>query len=48
MKIKVEVYLDGKKINPANYSKLVITSPAVDRIVNDIVDKATQSDQQVA
>lgn len=38
MEFKVRVFLDGKRIEPSEISNLVITNPAIDRIVNDIVD----------
>ena len=44
MKFKVNVFLNGEKINPADLSKLVITSPTVDRIVNDIIDNNSEDE----
>ncbi len=35
---KVRVFLDGELVEPSDYPKIVITSPAVDRIVNDIYE----------
>jgi hypothetical protein len=38
MEFKVRVFLDGKRIEPSEIKNLVISSPVIDRIVNDIVD----------
>ena len=38
MEIKVRVFLDGKLVEPSEVKNLVISNPAIDRIVNDIVD----------
>lgn len=39
---KVRVFLDGELVEPSDYPKIVITSPAVDRIVNDIYETNTE------
>lgn len=36
MEFKVRLYLDGKLIDPSDYSKVVISSRNIDRIVNRI------------
>jgi len=35
---KVRIFLGGELVEPSDYPKIVITSPAVDRIVNDIYE----------
>ncbi len=42
MKLKVRLFLDGKPIDPSEYNKIIITCPAVDRIVNDIYDTSAK------
>ncbi len=34
----VRLFLDGELVEPSDYGKIVITSPTVDRIVNDIYE----------
>lgn len=38
MEFKVRIFLGEKLVEPSEISNLVITNPAIDRIVNDIVD----------
>lgn len=42
MVFKVRVFLDGELVEPSNYPKIVITSPTVDRIVNDIYETSAE------
>lgn len=39
----VRVFLDDELVEPSDYSRLVITSPAVDRIVNDIYETSAEN-----
>ena len=39
---KVRVFLDGELVEPSDYPKIVIATPAVDRIVNDIYETSTE------
>ena len=39
---KVRVFLDGELVEPSDYPKIVIASPAVDRIVNDIYETSAE------
>lgn len=46
MKFKVRIFLDDKLVEPSELSKLVISNPTIDRIVNDIVDNGViQADE---
>ena len=38
MKFKVRIFLDDTLVEPSELSKLVISNPTIDRIINDIVD----------
>ncbi len=38
MEFKVRIFLDDTLVEPSELSKLVISNPTIDRIVNDIVD----------
>ena len=42
MEIKVRVFIDNQQIEPDDYGKITICNATVDRIVNDIVDRAMQ------
>jgi hypothetical protein len=39
MEYKVNVFFDGKLVEPSDYPKIFISCPAVDRIVNAIYDQ---------
>lgn len=40
MKLKVRIFMDGKQIEPSELSKITISNPTIDRIVNDIVSRS--------
>lgn len=42
MDFKVRIFLDGELVEPSDYSKVVITSQTVDRIVNDIYETSVE------
>ena len=42
MVFKVRLFADGNMVKPEDYSKIRITAPAVDRIVNSIFDAESQ------
>lgn len=44
MEFKVHLYLNGKQLDPADYEKIIITSPAIDRIVNEIYEKSLEEE----
>lgn len=48
MEIKVRVFIDNQQIEPADYGQITICNATVDRIVNDIVDRAMQEDMPAA
>lgn len=39
MHIKVRIFIDNKQVEPSELSKITISNPTTDRIVNDIVDR---------
>ncbi len=46
MEWKVRIFIDGQRIKPSDMSKLTISNPTIDRIVNDIVDRIRFEDSQ--
>ncbi|MDO4983197.1 MAG: hypothetical protein Q4E35_06545 [Eubacteriales bacterium] len=44
MVFKVRLFADGNMVKPEDYSKIRITAPAVDRIVNSIFDAESQKE----
>lgn len=48
MEIKVRVFIDNQQIEPADYGKITICNATVDRIVNDIVDRAMREGMPAA
>lgn len=44
MELKVRVLIDNQQVEPTDYKKIIICNATVDRIVNDIVDRAMQDD----
>ncbi len=43
MEYKVRIVCDGKLIEPSDYSKITISNKTIDRIVNDIYERASGS-----
>ncbi len=41
MEYKARIVCDGKLIEPSDYPKIVISNKTIDRIVNDIYERAT-------
>lgn len=48
MEIKVRVFIGDQKVEPDDYGKITICNATVDRIVNDIVDRAMREDMPAA
>lgn len=48
MEIKVRIFAGDKQLNPEDVSKLVIHNATVDRIVNDIADRAMEEGRYAA
>lgn len=46
MEWKVRIFIDGQRIKPSDISKLTISNPTIDRIVNGIVDRVCFEDFQ--
>ena len=42
MELKVRVFIDNQQVEPTDYKKIIICNATVDRIVNDIADRAMQ------
>ena len=47
MEIKVRLFYDGKYIDPADYSSVVIKNKTLDRIINDVVNRVNNSEHKV-
>lgn len=41
MHIKVRIFVDNKQVEPSELSKITISNPTIDRIVNDIVERSS-------
>lgn len=48
MRIKVRVFLGDKLIESSELHKLTIVNASVDRIINDIIDRNSKNDDEVA
>lgn len=42
MEFKMRLFLNERPLAPGDYGRVIIASPAIDRIVNDIYNKSVQ------
>ena len=41
MEFKVQIFIGEQQVEPSEMSKITISNPTIDRIVNDIVDRVS-------